>query len=212
MNVLVLEGHEIYRHGIAAALSAAPELGEIRTADSIAQAGEWDLLAGVDVVLVDVDLPGADDFLRRLRARPAPKALVCTRHDDQERVMACIEAGAIGFLSKDTLTPDKLVAAVRSVAAGSGVLAPELLGGVLQRISHASRTMLEPRGLTLSRLTAREQEVLRLLADGHATREVAEQMSYSERTVKNVLHDVVTKLNARTRSQAVAFAIREGLI
>ena len=212
MNVLVVDEHAIFRQGIAAALSAAPELGEVRQASSVAEAGEWDMLEGVDVVLVDSDAPGADDLLRRLREAQAPRALVCSRQEDRERVMASIEAGAIGFLAKDTLTPERLVAAVRAVAAGSGVLAPELLGGVLERISEASRTMLEPRGLTLSRLTAREQEVLRLLADGHATREVAEHMCYSERTVKNVLHDVVTKLNARTRSQAVAFAIREGLI
>jgi DNA-binding NarL/FixJ family response regulator len=212
VNVLVIDEHAIFRHGIAAALAAAPEIGAVRQAANVAEVGEWDMLQGIDVVLVDSDAHGADDLLRRLREAHSPRALVCSRHEDRERVMASIEAGAIGFLAKDTVTPERLVAAVRAVAAGSGVLAPELLGGVLERISDASRTMLEPRGLTLSRLTAREQEVLRLLADGHATREVAEHMSYSERTVKNVLHDVVTKLNARTRSQAVAFAIREGLI
>lgn len=72
--------------------------------------------------------------------------------------------------------------------------------------------MLEPQGLSLSRLTEREQRVLTLIAGGHAIREVAEQLCYSERTVKNVLHDVPTKLNARTRSQAVAYAVKEGLI
>jgi DNA-binding NarL/FixJ family response regulator len=72
--------------------------------------------------------------------------------------------------------------------------------------------VLEPRGLSLSRLTSREQEVLRLVAEGHPTREVARRLCYSERTIKNVIHDVVTKLNARTRSQAVAEAVRAGLI
>ena len=72
--------------------------------------------------------------------------------------------------------------------------------------------MLEPRGLSLSWLTTRERQVLRLVADGHPTREVAMQLCYSERTIKNVIHDIVTKLNARTRSQAVAEAVRAGLI
>ena len=76
----------------------------------------------------------------------------------------------------------------------------------------ARSELLEPRGLSLSPLTVREQEVLRLVADGHPTREVAKRLSYSERTVKNVIHDVVTKFNARSRSQAVAAAVREGLI
>jgi DNA-binding NarL/FixJ family response regulator len=84
-----------------------------------------------------------------------------SRHDNPERVMACVEAGAIGYLRKETLTPESLVASVGSVGAGSGVLAPEMLAGILERISEASRTVLEPRGLRLSRLPAREHEVLR---------------------------------------------------
>ena len=72
--------------------------------------------------------------------------------------------------------------------------------------------VLEPRGLSFARLSPRERRVLSLLADGLPTREVARQLSYSERTVKNVIHDVVTKLNARSRSQAIATAMREGLI
>jgi len=77
---------------------------------------------------------------------------------------------------------------------------------------HRRVEVLEPRGLSLSWLTAREKQVLRLVANGHPTREVARQLSYSERTIKNVMHDVVTKMNARSRSQAVAEAVRAGLI
>jgi DNA-binding NarL/FixJ family response regulator len=105
-------------------------------------------------------------------------------------------AGAAGFLCKETLTPDALRAAVRAAASGAVAVAQQAL---------------EAR-LSLSRLTSREQEVLRLVAAGHPTREVARRLCYSERTIKNVIHDVVTKLNARTRSQAVAEAVREGLI
>jgi DNA-binding NarL/FixJ family response regulator len=212
MKVLVIDGHTIYRQGIAAALAAAPELDEVRQAGSVAEVGEWELLTDVDVVLLDTELPGAHDLMRRLRGSPGPKALACSRQGDQERIIESIAAGAVGFLFKENLTPESVVAAVLAVASGSGVLEPHVLAGVLERISETSRTVLEPRGLTLSRLTEREQEVLRLLAAGHATREVAQHMSYSERTVKNLLHDVATKLNAKTRSQAVAFAIREGLI
>jgi DNA-binding NarL/FixJ family response regulator len=94
---------------------------------------------------------------------------------------------------------------VRAAANGTGVMESELLGSLVKSVS------LEPDRPPVARLTEREQQVLSLIA-GHATREVAEQLCYSERTVKNVLHDVVTKLNARSRSQAVAFAVREGLI
>jgi DNA-binding NarL/FixJ family response regulator len=210
MNILVLEGHAIYRQGLVAALAAAPELGAVHQAAAAAEAGE--LLDAVDVVLIDIDLDGTDELLRSLRARGTPRAIVCMSRNDQERVIACIGAGAIGFLCRETITPENLIAAVRAVAAGSGVLTPELLGGVFSRIADASRTMLEPRGLTFERLSPREREVLRLLADGLATREVARRMAYSERTVKSVLHDIVTKLGVNSRSQAIAFAVREGLI
>ena len=88
-------------------------------------------------------------------------------------------------------------------------MAPELLGNLLaRRLARGARA----RPARAAQLTDREQQVLSLIAAGHPTREVAQELCYSERTVKNVLHDVVTKLNARSRSQAVAFAVREGLI
>jgi DNA-binding NarL/FixJ family response regulator len=88
------------------------------------------------------------------------------------------------------------------------VVSPDLLGRLLDG---AASNGADSRPVA-ARLTDREQQVLTLIAAGHPTREVAQELSYSERTVKNVLHDVVTKLNARSRSQAVAFAVREGLI
>ena len=96
---------------------------------------------------------------------------------------------------------------MQAAAGGTGVLAPDLLGNLVRGVSAESNG--RP---ALARLTEREQQVLALIAQGHPTREVALELSYSERTVKNVLHDVVTKLNARSRSQAVAHAVREGLI
>ena len=104
-----------------------------------------------------------------------------------------------------------LAAAVQAAASGAGVVTPELLGEhrPLGRRSSVNGGNGRAQHATL---TDREQQVLSLIAAGHPTREVAQQLCYSERTVKNVLHDVVTKLNARSRSQAVAFAVREGLI
>ena len=96
----------------------------------------------------------------------------------------------------------------KAAANGNGVVTPDLLGELLRG---ASQDGADPRP-AVAQLTDREQRVLSLIAAGHPTREVARELCYSERTVKNVLHDVVTKLNARSRSQAVAFAVREGLI
>jgi DNA-binding NarL/FixJ family response regulator len=121
-------------------------------------------------------------------------------------VLAALQAGAVGVLRKDTLTTDSLATAVRAAANGTGVVTPELLRDLLDGLAAGIERPVA------ARLTDREQQVLSLIAEGHPTREVAERLCYSERTVKNVLHDVVTKLGARSRSQAVAHAVREGLI
>jgi DNA-binding NarL/FixJ family response regulator len=124
----------------------------------------------------------------------------------EDAVLAALQAGAVGVLRKDTLTTDSLATAVRAAANGTGVVTPELLRDLLDGLAAGIERPVA------ARLTDREQQVLSLIAEGHPTREVAERLCYSERTVKNVLHDIVTKLNARSRSQAVAFAVREGLI
>ena len=162
-------------------------------------------------MLVDADLQGGHEFIRAPRAhrRDRARLLVALRPEGAARPVA---AGAVGYLWKETLTRDGLVASLRTAATGSGVLAPDLLGDLLLTNARASNELLESRSLSLSPLTMREQEVLRLVADGHPTREVAKRLSYSERSVKNVIHDVVTKFNARSRSQAVVAAVREGLI
>ncbi len=137
--------------------------------------------------------------------------IVCTSDCSQEHVLAAMQAGAIGFLRKDTLTMEGLSAAVQAAASGAGVVTPELLGSLVKSAAAESNGGSNGRPHS-AKLTDREQQVLSLIAAGHPTREVAQELCYSERTVKNVLHDVVTKLNARSRSQAVAFAVREGLI
>jgi DNA-binding NarL/FixJ family response regulator len=212
MKVFLVDPHSIYRRGLVACLEGVPEVESVTDAAGVDGAWSQRELLEADVVLVDHDLEGAHDFIRDLRERTGASVLVCSVRSDQRELLAAVQAGAVGYLWKETLTPDGLVASLRTAATGSGVLAPDLLGELLRTIARASNEMLEPRGLSLSPLTVREQEVLRLVADGHPTREVAKRLSYSERTVKNVIHDVVTKFNARSRSQAVAAAVREGLI
>jgi DNA-binding NarL/FixJ family response regulator len=212
MRVFLVDPHSIYRRGLLACLEGVPEVESVTDAANADAAWATSELYEADVVLVDHDLDGAHDFIRDLRERTRASVLVCSARSDQRELLAAVQAGAVGYLWKETLTPDALVASLRTAATGSGVLAPDLLGDLLRTIARAQNELLEPRGLSLSPLTVREQEVLRLVADGHPTREVAKRLSYSERTVKNVIHDVVTKFNARSRSQAVAAAVREGLI
>jgi DNA-binding NarL/FixJ family response regulator len=212
MRVFLVDPHSIYRRGLVACLDGVAEIDSVADAAGVEAAWATCELLEADVVLVDDDLEDAYDFIRDLRERTSASVLVCSSRPDQRELLAAVQAGAVGYLWKETLTPDVLVASLRTAATGSGVLAPDLLGDLLRTIAGAQNELLEPRGLSLSPLTVREQEVLRLVAAGHPTREVAKRLSYSERTVKNVIHDVVTKFNARSRSQAVAAAVREGLI
>ena len=212
LKLFILDPHSIYRSGLAAALSAVDEVDGVAEAGTVDDAWKHPDLPASDVVIVDHDLAGGMEFIRKVRETTGARVLVCSSKSEEHEVLAVTQAGAVGYLCKETLTPDTLIAGVRAAASGAGVMTPEVLGSLLRGISRVSREVLEPRGLSLSRLTAREQQVLRLVAEGHPTREVARRLCYSERTIKNVIHDVVTKLNARTRSQAVAEAVREGLI
>jgi DNA-binding NarL/FixJ family response regulator len=208
MKVFVVDSHSIYRRGLAASLELLDGVIGVAHAGSVRDAWSAGEIFDAHVVLVDPAMDGGLDLVRALAETTTAKVVVCASTVTEDVVLTGMQAGAVGVLGKDTLTPDSLGAAVRAAASGTGVVAPDVLSRLLRNLT--------PDGLdqnsTHARLSEREQQVLGLIADGHPTREVAEQLCYSERTVKNILHDVVTKLNARSRSQAVAFAVREGLI
>ena len=208
MKLFVLDSHTIYRRGLAACLEEIAEVEHVADADSVRDAWEHPGLFVSDLVLVDPSLPGGTDFVGAVREATGARVIVCSSDCGEAAVLSALQAGAVGFLRKDELTPETLATAVSAAANGTGVVTPDLLGRLL---GSTAPNGAEPRAAA-ARLTDREQQVLALIAAGHPTREVAQELSYSERTVKNVLHDVVTKLNARSRSQAVAFAVREGLI
>jgi DNA-binding NarL/FixJ family response regulator len=212
MQVHVIDSHAIYRRGLCAALAALPCISDVCDAASLPEAAADPLLPGSRVAILDRDLDDLFAGIREIRRIADVAVVVCSGRRDDADILEVIGAGAVGYLLKETLTPETLEAGVRSVAAGSGVIEPDLLGRILRDLARVSEEVLEPRGLSLTLLSQREREVLRLVSEGHPTREVAERLCYSERTIKNVLHDVATKLGARSRSQAVAHAVREGLI
>jgi DNA-binding NarL/FixJ family response regulator len=209
VKLFVLDPHTIYRRGLAACLALMDEVESVAHAGSVREAWEDGALFDSELVVLDQSLDGGLDFIGAVREATGAQVIVCTSECDQDSVMTCLQAGAVGFLRKDTLTTEGLSAAVTAAANGAGVVTPELLGDLMRTMSANGSDHSKPPS---ARLTDREQQVLALIAKGHPTREVAQELCYSERTVKNVLHDVVTKLNARSRSQAVAHAVREGLI
>jgi DNA-binding NarL/FixJ family response regulator len=137
--------------------------------------------------------------------------MVVTRLDDAS-LLSAVEAGACGILRRSEAVADRIVEAVLTAAKGDGSVPPDLLGRLLDQMSRLQRQVLAPRGLSLTGFSGRELDVLRLLSEGWDTAEIAEKLAYSERTVKNVIHDITTRLQLRNRSHAVAYAVRQGLI
>ena len=156
-----------------------------------------------------------EDLLQVVRTtlrNGCPRVVLIAGRLDDTSVFTALEAGVCGMLRREEVTTDQLVGAVEAAASGHGSMPPDVLGRVLDQVGRLQRQVLSPRGLTFSGLSDREIDVLRLIAEGHDTNEIARQLCYSQRTVKNVLHDVTTRLQLRNRSHAVAYAVREGLI
>jgi DNA-binding NarL/FixJ family response regulator len=206
VKLFAVDEHEIFCRGIVACLAVLPDVTSVGRAGSVAEALDQIDLYAADVAIVDPGMLDGLSFMRRLSRESGPALVACLQRGDEELLLAAIDAGATGFLERVTLTPDRLAASVRAAARGAGVMAPELLDTLCRGVTERGSQPLSPA------LSERERLVLRLVADGHQTREVAAELCYSERTIKNVLHDVVIKMNVRTRSQAVAQAVRQGMI
>ncbi len=200
----------------------------IATADPVSRAGlaaQLQSHPGMEVVdAVDPGSPGvvvvvADDVdeettreIRAFRSAGHERIVLLVAKVDDAGLLAAVEAGVSGVVRRSQATPGHIAAAIGAAAAGEGTLPPDLLGRLLSQVGRLQRQVLHPRGLTFAGLTEREVAVLRLLADGLDTAEVGRRLYFSERTVKNVIHDVTSRLDLRNRTHAVAYAIRQGLI
>jgi len=194
-------------------LSRAGIVSQLRRAQGFAVAPEGDLPDDVVALVVTDELdPTVLGEMRALRGRGVRRIVLLVSRVDDRSLLAAAEAGVTGVVRRSEATAGNLSAAIRSASAGEGTLPPDLLGRLLRQVGQLQRQVLSPRGLTFSGLTEREAAVLRLLAEGLDTAEVGQRLFYSERTVKNIIHDVTSRLELRNRSHAVAYAIREGLI
>ena len=201
--VFVYADDPISQAGIASQLRPRPEIVVID--DNV------DAAAVAVVVCDSVDQQTAN-VVRAIQRNGCPKVVLVAARLDDGGLLAATEVGVSGLLRRQEAQPERLIAAIQAAAAGDGTVPPDLLGRLLAQVGRLQRLVLNPRGLTFSGLSERELEVLRLVADGCDTAEIARRLCYSDRTVKNIIHDVVTRLQLRNRSHAVAYALREGLI
>ncbi|QFZ22269.1 helix-turn-helix transcriptional regulator [Saccharothrix syringae] len=192
----------ITRAGVTAALRSRPEVRLVDPEEPAAVAL---------VVLERLDAE-AQQLLRRLQAPGGAGIVLVTGDTADPELLNVVSSGVSAVVRRAEATPDALVRLVRATAAGQGALPPELLGRLLDRVSRLQRNVLHPNGWSMAGMSDRETEVLRLIADGFETREIAEKLCYSQRTVKSILHDITNRFQLRNRAHAVAFALREGLI
>jgi DNA-binding NarL/FixJ family response regulator len=167
-----------------------------------------------DVVVLIADLVNEDtaQTIRMIVRDESARVVLVAALVDGSAVLAAVEAGVAAIVRRSEATPDRLVTAIRAASTGDGHLPPDLLGRLLQQVGTNQTRPATPQGLRFGGLTQRELTVLRLIADGYSTREIARRLSYSERTIKNSIHDLVSRFQLRNRAHAVAFAVRQGLI
>ena len=168
--------------------------------------------SAVAVMIADTVDEATTRELRAMRKDGQPRLMLVATTVDDAALVAAAEAGVAGLLRRCDASADMLVRIIVKVASGEGEVPPDLLGRLLEQVGRLQRQVLAPRGLRFSGLSDREVEVLRLVAEGLDTGEIARQLAFSERTIKSVLHDVTTRLQLRNRAHAVAFAVREGFI
>ncbi len=173
-----------------------------------------ELRADADVTVVATDRLTSDviSALRRAAAEVGKPVVLVTKEITESELLTAVECRVVAVLPRVGATGDRLVHSVLAAAAGGGVMPPHLVGELLKHVERLQREVLTPHGLNASGLTPREIDVLRLMADGMDTAEIAGTLCYSERTVKNVIYGVTHRLKLRNRSHAVAYALRAGMI
>ena len=204
LRLLVVDDHEVVRQGLVALLDRRDGFEVVAEAGTVAEAVERAQRYEPDIVVMDVRLPDGSgvEACREIRAeRPETKVVMLTSYPDEEAVLSAIVAGASGYLLKQIRARD-LVAALETVGRGGSLLDPAVTEKVLDRVRRMATG-----GVTddLAQLTAQERKILALVAEGKTNKEIASEIFLSDKTVKNYVSSILSKLNLERRAQAAAF-------
>jgi two-component system response regulator DevR len=207
LRLLVVDDHEVVRQGLVALLARRDRFQVVAEAGTVEEALDATRRYQPDLVVMDVRLPDGSgiEACREIRAEyPATRVVMLTSYPDEEAVLSAIIAGASGYLLKQIRARD-LVAALESVGRGESLLDPAVTEKVLERVRRiASGTYQDE----LAQLTAQEQKILMLVAEGKTNKEIAAEVFLSDKTVKNYVSSILSKLNLERRAQAAAFVAR----
>jgi DNA-binding NarL/FixJ family response regulator len=207
LRLLVVDDHEVVRQGLVALLDRRAGFEVVAQAGSVAESISAAQRYEPDVVVMDVRLPDGSgiEACREIRAaRPETRVVMLTSYPDEEAVLSAIIAGASGYLLKQVRGRD-LVSAIESVGRGDSLLDPAVTEKVLQRVRMAATGGANDE---LSDLTAQERRILLLVAEGKTNKEIADEVFLSDKTVKNYVSSILSKLNLQRRTQAAAFVAR----
>ena len=212
MRVVVADDQALVRAGLKMVLEAEPDIEVVGEAADGHEVLDVARRSSPDVVLMDIRMPGLDGLeasRRLLSGAEPPKVLVLTTFDEEEYLYEALRAGTSGFLLKVS-PPEQLIGAIRTVAAGNALIDPAVTRRVIEAFGRRAATKPPPR--ELEDLTARELEVLTLLARGRSNQEIAAELIVGDATVKTHVARVLMKLGLRDRVQAVVFAYEHGIV
>ena len=210
LRLLVVDDHEVVRQGLVALIDRREKFQVVAEAGTVEEALDAARRFQPDLVIMDVRLPDGSgiEACREIRAElPATRVVMLTSYPDEEAVLSAIIAGASGYLLKQVRARD-LVSALEAVGRGESLLDPAVTEKVLERVRRiASGTYTDE----LAQLTAQEQKILQLVAEGKTNKEIASEVFLSDKTVKNYVSSILSKLNLQRRAQAAAFVAKHRL-
>lgn len=211
VKLLIVDDHPLFRQGVRLFLETIPDMEITGEADCGKAALSLLEQRKVDLVLLDLQMPGLDgiETTRQINVlRPGTKILILTSFGDWEKVYGALKAGASGYILKDA-EPEQLLVAIRAVAAGGSYLGAQVAADLLQHVESEGSARA---GVVHGPLSTRETEVLALIARGLSNREIAESLFLSEKTVKTHVANILQKLDVKSRTQAALYAMRENLV
>jgi two-component system, NarL family, response regulator DevR len=207
LRVLLVDDHEVVRAGIRSLLEATEDVTVVSEAGSVREAVAFAASLRPDIVVMDVRLADGTgiEATREIRAaRPQTQVLMLTSFADDEALFASIMAGASGYVLKQ-VRGGELVRAIRAVGRGESLLDPAVTTSVLDRLRKGKHLLRDER---LARLTGQEERILQLVADGRTNRQIGDELHLAEKTVKNYLSSILSKLEVARRAEAAAYLAR----
>lgn len=213
INVLIVDDHKLFRQGLRSLLSREPDIDVVGEAGDGVEAKRMVRELTPDVILMDIRMPrcgGLQATVDIRREFPKANIIMLTVSDKDDDLFEAIKAGAMGYLLKSA-DASELIRSIRGVMAGEASISPVMAPKLLSEFNQIARSRPKrgkPDGTLLS---YREKEVLRLVAKGSSSREIAEQLNVSPNTVKSHMRNIMEKLHIHNRLQAVAYALQEGL-